>query len=73
MSIVTANEVLKQIFAEHYKIDEQDNVIFGEGVIDKQQFHLLGVKESTDFGVTQALLMAEKVLALLESKSHEPV
>lgn len=70
---VTVHEVLQQTFAEQYQIEEQDNVIFGEGNIGTEHFHILGVKESTDFGVAQALLMAEKVLALIESKSTAPL
>lgn len=70
---VTVQEVLQQTFGEHYQIAEQDNVVFGEGNIGKEHFHILGVKESTDFGVAQALLMTEKVLAIIDSKSTAPV
>lgn len=70
---VTVQEVLQQTFGEHYQIEEKDNVVFGVGDIGSEHFHILGVKESTDFGVAQAFLMAEKVLALIESKSTAPL
>jgi malonate decarboxylase gamma subunit len=54
-------------------LTEQQSVVFGHAYVGGQLFHLLGVSESTFLGVEQALIMAEQVIGLIESKSHAPV
>jgi malonate decarboxylase gamma subunit len=66
------NDVLKAAFTE-YTIDEKECVIFGEGKIDALSFHIIGVKENTFLGVQQSLVIAEKLIDILESKSQKPV
>jgi len=70
---VTLAEVLTAAFADQYHIEETAQVVFGVGHIGIQSFHILGVKESTSFGVEQALVMAEKLLAIIASASTDPV
>ena len=71
--MIALADVLKTVFGAHYKIAENAAVIFGHATIKDQSFHLLGVKESTPFGAEQALIMANNVLEILESKSTDPV
>ncbi len=68
----TLNDVLKAAFTE-YDIQEKDSVIFGEGKINQSLFHIVGVKENTFLGVQQSLVIAEKLINILESKSSHPV
>ena len=71
--MITLVEILNEIFGAHYNIAETKSVIFGHGKINEQSFHLLGVKESTSFGVEQALIMAERALHILDANTSEPV
>ena len=71
--MISLVEILNKIFGPHYNIAETESVIFGHGKINDQSFHLLGVKESTSFGAQQALIMAERVLHILDSTSTDPV
>lgn len=66
------NDVLKAAFTD-YAIAEKDSVIFGKGKIDTLSFHIIGVKENTFLGVQQSLVIAEKLIDILESKSKSPV
>ena len=66
-------DVLQAIFGTHYNLAEAESVVFGHGQINDQSFHLLGVKESTDFGAQQAFIMAERALHILDSTSTDPV
>lgn len=72
-SHISLKEVLDAAFSEHYHIDEKAQVVFGQGKIGAQPFHILGVKESTSFGAEQALIMAEKAITIIDSKSTDPV
>jgi malonate decarboxylase gamma subunit len=65
--------VMNTIFDSGYQLTEQNSVVFGRGTTGKQVFHILGVKESTFLGAAQALIMAEKVIDLLEQKSPNPL
>lgn len=67
------NDVMKIIFDTKYQLTEKNSVIFGKGQIGDQFFHVLGVKETTFLGAEQALIMAEKVIELIEQKSTKPL
>ncbi|MBL7480865.1 biotin-independent malonate decarboxylase subunit gamma [Legionella bononiensis] len=71
--MIRLNEVMDGIFGTHYQLNEKSSVIFGKGQIGKQQFQVLGVKESTYLGAEQALIMAEKIIDLIEQKSKDPL
>ena len=71
--MIRLNEVMNGIFGTHYQLKEINSVIFGKGQIGKQHVHILGVKESTFLGAEQALIMAEKVIDLIEHQSKEPL
>ena len=71
--MISLVEILNEIFKTQYSIAETESVIFGHGKIGDQSFHLLGVKESTSFGAQQALIMAERILHILDSTSTDPV
>lgn len=71
--MVALNELLKQIFSQEIKLTESQSVIYGQGTLNNQLIHILGVKESTFLGAEQALIMAQHVIDLLECQSKEPV
>lgn len=66
------DDVLKAAFTT-YSIEEKERVVFGEGKIDNSIFHIVGVKENTFLGVQQSLIIAQKLIEILESKSKDPV
>ncbi len=71
--MIALDEVLKGIFGSEYQLAEQDSVVYGQGRIDTQPFQLLGVKETTFLGAKQAMIMAEKIIGLIEAKSADPL
>lgn len=71
--MATLTEVLQAAFSSNYQINEQVQVIFGQGTIEKNNFHIIGVKESTFLGVEQSLVMSEKLLDILSAKSKDPI
>ncbi|KTD55340.1 biotin-independent malonate decarboxylase subunit gamma [Legionella quateirensis] len=71
--MIRLNAVMDGIFGTHYQLKEKSSVIFGTGQIGKQQFQVLGVKESTFLGAEQALIMAEQIIDLMEQKSKDPL
>ncbi len=66
-------DVLQAAFGQNFKITEQASVIAGEGKIDQQRFHIVGVQEVTFLGVEQSLLMSEKLIEILDSSSPDPI
>lgn len=66
-------DVLKQIFGVEVLLEEEQSVVSGHALLCNQPIHILGVKESTFLGAPQALIMAERVIALLETPSKAPV
>lgn len=71
--MISLEKVLDTVFGSDYELSENAGVVFGRGKISQYSFHLLGVKESTSFGAEQALIMAEHVLAIIDSQSTDPV
>lgn len=71
--MIALADVLKGIFANEYQLAEHNSVVYGQGRIGTQPFHLLGVKESTFLGAEQAMIMAEKIIELIDAKSAEPL
>jgi malonate decarboxylase gamma subunit len=71
--MVALRNLLKQIFSQEVRLIENKSVVCGQATLNNQLIHILGVKESTFLGAEQALIMAEKVIEILESKSTAPV
>ncbi len=71
--MTTLHALLKQITGKDTQLEENKSVVYGQAMIQDKTIHLLGVKESTFLGAEQALIMAEKVISILESKSKAPV
>ncbi len=71
--MVTLAELLKQLFTTDVSLEEEKLVVNGQAKIKNQLFHIVGVKESTFLGAEQALIMAEKIIHILESQSRAPV
>lgn len=71
--MIALDDVLRGIFGSEYQLAEHHSVVYGQGQIGTQPFHLLGVKESTFLGVDQAMIMAEKIIELIEAKSSGPL
>ncbi len=73
---VALETVLKSAFTEH-TINTKNEVIFGTGIIQANntntQFHIIGVEENTFLGVEQALVISEKLIEIIESKSTSPI
>ncbi|MCL9684500.1 biotin-independent malonate decarboxylase subunit gamma [Legionella maioricensis] len=71
--MIALADVLKGIFGNEYQLAEHHSVVYGQGRIGTQPFHLLGVKEATFLGAEQAMIMAEKIIGLIDAKSPEPL
>lgn len=71
--MILLEDLLTQIFAQEIQLTEEHSVIYGQAKFNQQSLHILGVKEPTFLGVEQALLLAEKVIGILESQSKDPV
>lgn len=71
--MISLDELLKQLVNGETQLEEEKSVVHGKGMIENQAIHILGVKESTFLGAEQALIMAEKVIEILESKSKAPL
>ncbi|HHF7366727.1 TPA: biotin-independent malonate decarboxylase subunit gamma [Legionella bozemanae] len=71
--MVALKDLLQQIFSQEVELAENQSVVYGQAMLNNQLIHILGVKESTFLGVEQALIMAQHVIDILESRSKEPV
>lgn len=71
--MILLKDLLKQIFSQEIQLAEEHSVVYGQAKLNKRSLHILGVKESTFLGAEQALILAEKVIAILESQSTDPV
>lgn len=71
--MIVLKDLLKQIFAQDIKLEEDQSVVYGQGMLNNQMLHILGVKESTFLGAEQALIMAQNVINILESQSKDPI
>ena len=71
--MIALDAVMKGIFGAEYQIAEENSVVFGQAHIGKQSFHVLGLKESTFLGAEQALIMADKIIGILDAHSTDPV
>ena len=70
--MVTLKTVLSAAFEQH-EINKENSVVFGSGVIAGKTFHILGVEEETYLGIRECLVMSEKLIKILESKSKNPL
>lgn len=71
--MISLNDLLQQLFMTNYQIQEENSVIYGQAKLGNQSLFLLGVKESTFLGAEQALIMAEKLIDLLDKKNKDPI
>ena len=71
--MLTLSELLGELFATNYQIQEAQSVIYGHALLNNQAIHLIGVKESTFLGAEQALIMAEKLIEIIQNQNVEPV
>lgn len=71
--MILLKDLLKQIFSQEIALAEENSVVYGQAKLNKQSVHILGVKESTFLGAEQALILAEKVIGILESQSTDPI
>ncbi|QMT61048.1 biotin-independent malonate decarboxylase subunit gamma [Legionella sp. PC997] len=71
--MIALKDLLKQIFSQEINLTENQSVVYGQGILNNEPIHLLGVKESTFLGVEQALIMAQHLIDILESQSKAPV
>lgn len=71
--MILLKDLLMQIFAQEIQLSEEHSVVYGQAKLNQQSLHILGVKEPTFLGAEQALLLAEKVIGILESQSKDPV
>lgn len=71
--MISLNDLIKSIFTIDIPFTEVKSVIYGQAQLKNQPIHILGVKESTFLGAEQALVLAEKVIDILESQSKAPV
>ncbi|CDZ77530.1 acetyl-CoA carboxylase subunit beta [Legionella massiliensis] len=71
--MIALQDILKQLCDEEVQLSEENSVVFAQATIAGKPIHILGVKEATFLGVEQALLLAEKVIEIIESKSTAPV
>jgi malonate decarboxylase gamma subunit len=71
--MIALDDVMKGLSGIDYQLSEENAVVYGHAQIASQAFHIIGVKESTFLGAQQALIMAEKVIAILESQSPDPL
>lgn len=72
-TMISLNDLTKHIFSSNILLTEEKSVIYGQSHLKNQPIHILGVKESTFLGAEQALVLAEKVIDILESQSKAPV
>ncbi len=71
--MISLKDLIKHIFTTDIPLTECQSVIYGKASLKNQPIHILGVKESTFLGAEQALIMAQKVIEILESQSKAPV
>lgn len=71
--MISLANLLKKLLNGESQLEEKKSVIFGQGQIENQRVHILGVEESTFLGVEQAFIMAEKVIEILDTQSKAPV
>ncbi|QIN36491.1 biotin-independent malonate decarboxylase subunit gamma [Legionella longbeachae] len=71
--MVALKDILQLIFSQEIEFSENQAVIYSQARLNSQLIHILGVKESTFLGAEQALIMAEHIIEILESKSVDPV
>ncbi|MBI2787031.1 MAG: malonate decarboxylase subunit gamma, partial [Legionella longbeachae] len=71
--MIALKDLLQQLFSQEITLAERQSVVFGQAILNQHPIHILGVKESTFLGVEQALIMAEKVIEIIESQSKAPV
>lgn len=73
LGMISLKDLMKHIFKTDVPFEEKSSVIYGQAQLEHQPIHILGVKESTFLGASQALIMAEKIIDILESRSKAPV
>lgn len=69
----TISEILLTLFATPPVLTQEHAVVSGQGYINDQPFHILGVNESIFLGVKEVLVMTEKVIGLIEAQSKAPL
>jgi malonate decarboxylase gamma subunit len=71
--MILLKDLLKQLFSQEVQLTEEHSVVYGQARLNTQSIHILGVNEPTFLGARQALIMAEKIIGILESQSRDPV
>jgi malonate decarboxylase gamma subunit len=69
---VNVKELLDTIFSSHH-VDISQNIVFGTGKIQDKDFYILGTIEDTFLGIDEAIVMAEKVLKIIQENNKLPI
>ena len=69
---IALEHVLSSVFSTH-KIKTDQKIVYGQGMIQQQAFHILGTVENTFLGVEEALTIADKMLDILTKDDSLPV
>lgn len=69
---ITLNELLSAVFSSN-QIDIKNNIVFGSGLIQQQNFNIIGTTEDTSFGVNESMEMAKQILNIIERRNIEPI
>lgn len=70
--MITVAKLLNQL-ADKKQWQEENAVIYGQATIVEKDFIILGVKETTFLGAQQALIMAEKIIGMIERGDKSPL